>query len=407
MVRGGWDKYAGVLRVPAVRSALVLGFLIRVPLWASFIVLTLHVVSTLERSYSAAGLVSFAGTIAVAISGPWRGRRLDHVGVRRTIGPQLLVLAAVWTVAPWVSYWPLLVLYVVTGLAQIGSFSIVRAILITAVDDEQRKTVLSLDAFATEMSYMVGPVLGVLLATAVPTSWALLVTQYAAIAAGVVLWVKDPQVLADDHRATDRTSWRLWLSPMVLAVLAASAAATIVLTGSDLGIVAALRAMDHQSVIGLVMAVWGLGSAIGAVVYGALRKPIPVFWLLLALGLVTVPVGFATGPVLLAVLLFIAGVLCAPTITATVDHLSRVVPANVRGEAMGWHGSALTLGSAVGAPLAGFAIDHEGWQAGFLVTAAVGVVVGLLGLVVIARRGRERVVVSAAADSGLDKLDRR
>lgn len=382
------SKYAEVLRATGVRSALVLGFVIRVPLWASFIVLTLHVVSTQGRSYSEAGLVSFAGTIAVAISGPWRGRKLDQVGVRRTIGPQLVVLAAVWTVAPWVSYWPLLVLYVVTGLAQIGSFSIVRTILITAVPDDQRKTALSLDAFATEMSYMVGPILAVLLATTIPTSWALLITQYAAIAAGIVLWVQDPQVLAADHASTERASWRVWLTPTVLAVLAASAAATIVLTGTDLGIVAGLRELGFPKAIGLVMAVWGLGSAVGAVVYGALHQPIPVFWLLLALGLVTVPAAFADGPVALAALLFVAGVLCAPTITATIDHLSRVVPSNMKGEAMGWHGSALTLGSALGAPIAGFAIDRRGWEAGFLVTAAVGIVVGALGLVVIAWRGR-------------------
>jgi len=388
VVRGGLSKYAEVLRASGVRSALVLGFVIRVPLWASFIVLTLHVVSTQGRSYSEAGLISFAGTMAVAISGPWRGRRLDQVGVRRTIGPQLVILAAVWAVAPWVSYWPLLVLYVVTGLAQIGSFSIVRTILITAVPEDQRKTALSLDAFATEMSYMVGPILGVLLATTIPTSWALLITQYAAIGAGIVLWVQDPPVLAADDGSAERASWRVWLTPTVLAVLAASAAATIVLTGTDLGIVAGLRALGFPKAIGLVMAVWGLGSAMGAVVYGALHQPIPVFWLLLALGLVTVPVALADGPVALAALLFVAGVLCAPTITATIDHLSRVVPSNMRGEAMGWHGSALTLGSALGAPLAGFAIDRRGWEAGFLVTAAVGIVVGALGLVVIAWRGR-------------------
>ena len=395
------SKYAEVLRATGVRSALVLGFVIRVPMWASFIVLTLHVVSTQGRSYSEAGLISFAGTIAVAISGPWRGRKLDQVGVRRTIGPQLIVLAAVWAVAPWVSYWPLLVLYVVTGLAQIGSFSIVRTVLITAVPDDQRKTALSLDAFATEMSYMVGPILGVLLATTIPTSWALLITQYAAIAAGIVLWFQDPHVLADDHASTERASWRVWLTPTVLAVLAASAATTIVLTGTDLGIVAGLRALGFPGAIGLVMAVWGLGSAVGAVVYGALHAPIPVFWLLLALGLVTVPVAFADGPVVLAALLFVAGVLCAPTITATIDHLSRVVPSNMRGEAMGWHGSALTLGSALGAPIAGFAIDQRGWEAGFLVTAVVGIVVGAFGLLVIAWRGRSTgAVVSTSSTRG-------
>jgi len=86
------------------------------------------------------------------------------------------------------------------------------------------------------------------------------------------------------------------------------------------------------------------------------------------------------------VLLFVAGLFCAPTITATIDHLSRMVPARARGEGMGWHGSALTLGSAIGAPIAGLAIDRGGWQAGFLVTAAIGLAVAVGGLVMARRR---------------------
>lgn len=401
----GFRIYAEVLRVPAVRSALGLGFLIRVPLWASFIAMTLHVVSGMGRSYSDAGLVNFAGTVAVAISGPWRGRTLDRVGVRRTVGPQLLVLAAVWAVAPWVGYWPLLVLYVVAGLATVGSFSIVRQIVITAVPDHQRQTALSLDAVATEISFMVGPVLGVLLATSIPTSWALVITQYASLLAALVLWFQDPPVAHDDPDSaggpSERAHWRQWLSPAVLAVLAASAATTLVLTGTDIGIVAALRSMGQQSSIGWVLAIWGLGSAIGGLLYGALHRAIPVFWLLLGLAVTTVPVVVATEPVLMSVLLFVCGALCAPTITATVDHLSRLVPANVRGEAMGWHGAAMTFGSAIGSPVAGVAIDHQGWQAGFLVTAAAGALVGVLGLVALrwqrARRSREAVVLRDAA----------
>ena len=48
---------------------------------------------------------------------------------------------------------------------------------------------------------------------------------------------------------------------------------------------------------------------------------------------------------------------------------------------MGWHGSAMTAGSAVGAPVAGFAIDHGGWQWGFVVVSALGVVIAVAGLV--------------------------
>jgi MFS family permease len=47
----------------------------------------------------------------------------------------------------------------------------------------------------------------------------------------------------------------------------------------------------------------------------------------------------------------------------------------VRGEALGWHGSAMTTGSALGAPLAGVAIDALGWQGGFVIAGLVGLLV--------------------------------
>src|ERR1700744_1577718 len=104
----GLDAYRNVLRQRDVRRVLALSLVIRIPMWAGNIILTLHVVTQLGRSYAAAGLVVAAATIALAISAPWRGRRLDRVGLRRTIAPSLVVLAACWGVGPFVDYWPLL-----------------------------------------------------------------------------------------------------------------------------------------------------------------------------------------------------------------------------------------------------------------------------------------------------------
>jgi predicted MFS family arabinose efflux permease len=40
----------------------------------------------------------------------------------------------------------------------------------------------------------------------------------------------------------------------------------------------------------------------------------------------------------------------------------------------------MTAGMALGAPLAGFAIDHRGWGAGFALVAAVGLLVAVVGV---------------------------
>lgn len=403
--------YRAVLALPDVRRILLLGFVVRVPLFAGTVILTLHVVSTLGHSYAASGLVLAVATVALSVSAPWRGRLLDRVGLRTTIAPSLVVLAVCWSVAPFVSYWPLLVLAGIAGLFAVPTFSIVRQVLIGAVPDHQRTTSLAVDSVVVELSFMVGPTLGVLLATYCPTSWAVFACEFASIAGGALIWLIDPPLnppvdpptttapgpssAPGTEPATAPPRLRDWLDVRTAVVLATCVATTLVLTGTDVGVVAALRDMGHQSWVGWELAVWGAGSAIGGLVYGALRRPPSLPVLLGLLSVMTLPPALTTEPVLLAVLLFAAGACCAPTITASVDALSRVVPPAVRGEAMGWHGSALTAGSALGAPIAGVAIDHAGWRGGFVLPAALGLL-----LAIVAHR-----TVRTRAPAGAQQLD--
>lgn len=392
----GIQQYRSVLALRDVRRVLWLSLVVRIPLWAGNVVLTLHVVTHLNRSYSEAGLLVGVATVTLAISAPWLGRRLDRIGLRATLGPCLLVLVACWSVAPFVSYWPLLVLAAIGGLFTIPSFTIVRQALLHVTPHTMRKTALSIDSVALEVTFMIGPVLGVLLATSWSTPWALLTCELTSVLGGIVFWLVDPP-LGNADVPTERGSSgiRTWVTPGVLAVLAVGVAATVVLTGTDVSIVAALRHMHHPTWIGGVLALWGLGSAIGGIVYGAMHRTVPAFPLLGLLAALTLPAVLAGGPVTLALLLVLAGVFCAPTITATVDTLSRIVPERVRGEAMGWHSSALTTGSAAGAPLAGVAIDHAGWQGGLWLPSILGLAVAVLGLAAT----RRRATVAAAASA--------
>ncbi len=384
------QPYRDLLRIRDARQVLLLGLLVRIPLWAGDVVLTLHVVAHLHRSYTAAGVATAVLTVALAVSGPWRGRRLDRVGLRRAVLPSLVVLAACWCVAPFVGYLALLPLIAVAGLFTVPTFSIIRQVLLHTVPEEGRKTALALDSVLVEVSFMIGPALGVLAATYLDTRWALFGFAMANVAGGALLWLVNPVMSSDADPLSDRPrrpSIASWVTPMVLVVLAAGAVATLVLSATDVATVAALRHMDHQRAIGWALALWGFGSAIGGLLYGAAHRHIPVFALLAGLCATTVPVGFAHDWLTLSVLLVVAGFFCAPTITATVEQLSRLVPVDVRGEAMGWHGSALTAGSALGAPLAGIAIDRVGWQGGFVLPALLGLALAVGGMTALARRG--------------------
>jgi MFS family permease len=389
-----FSAYRPVLALPAARAALLLGFFIRIPLFAAGVILTLHVVSTLHRSYGAAGVLSTAATIALAVSSPWRGRLLDKKGLRRVVLPSLAVQAVCWSIAPWVDYWWLMGLAALGGLFAVPTFSIIRQVLLAVVPEEQRRTALSLDSVCTEFSFMAGPALGVWVATVWDTAISIFVFEWLSIIAGIVLYALNPALRgSNDEEAGTPPPRRSWFGLPVFAVLAAAAATTIVLGGSDVAIVATLRAMDAQQHIGWVLALWGAGSMVGGLVYGAWHRSIAAFWLLGGLALVTAPVALAANLPMAAVLLFVSGLFCAPAITATIDTLSRLVPASARGEAVGWHGSSMTTGIALGAPLAGFAIDAGGWQWGFVVVSAVGLLVAVACGLVIGRRGGEPAAV--------------
>jgi len=400
----GFATYAEVLKNPVVRRILLLGMLIRVPLWAANVVITLHVVGHLDRSYAAAGLVSTVVAIALSVSSPWRGRRLDHAGLRATVLPSIVIGAVVWSIAPWVGYWPLIVLAGVGSLFAVPSFSIIRQVLIGHVPDHHRTTVLSVDSVATELTFLVGPVLGVLAATYLPTQVALLICQLAVVLGATALWIANPP-LHSEHSdlSAGKVSRRSWLTPSVAMILVIAITSTLILTGEDLSTVAALRSWDAPTSIGWMLALWGAGSAIGGIVYGALHRHPSAALLLVGLAGTTALVALAPDGSRLwfAVLLTISGLFCAPTITATVDDLSRVVPASVRGEAMGWHGSALTLGSAVGAPIIGLGLDHGGWAWGFALAGIAGLLIALPG-VALTRRGRTTAEVAADATSQSD-----
>lgn len=171
-----------------------------------------------------------------------------------------------------------------------------------------------------------------------------------------------------------------WVTPPVLYLLAVSTGCMIALAGTDLGILAAVRELDSVGSLGVVFFFWCSASILGGVVYGSLHTSIRPSYLLMALGLLTIPIGLGDSVWTLSLCVIPAGLLCAPAMTATGEYLVRLVPEARRGEAMGWQGTAFTLGAAVASPVAGAAIDDAGAIGGFAVAGLLAVGIALLAL---------------------------
>jgi MFS family permease len=179
-----------------------------------------------------------------------------------------------------------------------------------------------------------------------------------------------------------------WLTIGVAVVLVVAAGAGMVLSGTDVSIVAVLRGQGQGEQLGIVFFAWCLASLIGGLVYGAMRRRVHPLVLLLLLAALTVPMGFATDVWSLALLSLPAGLLCAPTLSAASEAIASLVEESRRGEAMGWYGSALTAGTALGSPLTGIMIDVTGPWAGFAGIGTAGVLLSGAGLLTQSARRR-------------------
>jgi MFS family permease len=387
--------YRRVLAVPGVRSLLLVGIFTRVPLTAVGITLTLHVNTALGLSWARAGLVTAAYTVGAAVGQPFTGRLLDRRGLRLTMllttGGQVIA----WGLAPHLSYDALVVAAVVGGLSGPPIFSVVRLSLAAMIPADQRRTAFALDSMLVEVSYMVGPALAVVLVTSLPPGYGLYALAAGLAASGALMWWLDPPTQPEGQAIPAvAPRRRTWLRPQLVALLVAAAASTFVLGATEIAALATLTEAGVQHWAGLAIALWCGYSLAGGLIFGAIRRPVSALTLIAAIGVLTMPVGLASTWPWLMLALLPSGMLCAPSMTAANDNLTRIVPPAARGEANGLLGSAFTVGVAAGAPFAGAIVDT--WGAPWAFAAAGGVtVLAVLAAVPVYRSGHPTVEPAA------------
>jgi predicted MFS family arabinose efflux permease len=438
--------YRELLAVRPIRRLLMVGMIARIPHSAAGVLLTLHIVLTLKQGYAAAGAAAAVMTIGIAVGAPWRGRRVDTVGLRTALIPSVISETVIWSVVPHVSYEWLLPLVFVGGLLTLPIFSVVRQSLGILAGGGQRRTAFALDAITTEMVFMIGPAAGAIVATSGYSVLGLTVVGLSTSLAGLFLmWfnpatrspVRTEECDADQQQhaaeaavvssapahvqeaAADLAQANVlrsqgtpgtqgnraaglggravhnfaWFTATVAAVFAVAAGAGMVLSGTDVGIVAALEIGGHQGEIGVVFLFWCAASVVGGLLYGAMHRALSPVLLLLGMAALTMPMGFAHDTWALALVSILPGLLCAPVLSAASEKVAELVDEDRRGEAMGWYGSALTAGVAFGAPLAGVFIDGMGPSGGFVSVGSAGVALCLVGLVLQQRRRRQATTV--------------
>jgi predicted MFS family arabinose efflux permease len=378
--------YRETLALPGIKSLLTVATLARIPIVAGAVVLTLHVVTDLGLDYGPAGLIGAAFTVGGSVGAPVIGRLIDRRGLRPALVLTTIAEVVFWTTAQAVPYWALLILSLLGGFLALPAFSVARQSIAALTPEAQRRPAFALDSITTELSFMAGPALGVLMATTAGSRPAMLAIAAGILVSGIGLWLLDPPVRAAHEApitAGERVPRRTWLTPRFIAVLAVTMGATLVLSGTDITLVAVLRENGELSWTGFVMSLWAFYSLLGGFAYGTLNRRLPAIAFLAPMAVLTIAVSLgASHWWLIAMLLIPCGLLCAPTIAASADAISRMTPPSARGEAMGLHNSSLTVGVAMGGPLAGLAADTWSPAWGFVAVGGVGTAIAAAVLTV-------------------------
>ncbi|WP_433311342.1 MFS transporter [Micromonospora chersina] len=385
-------RYRDVLALPGMSALLGVSLLARAAITADVLALTMYVVLGLGMSYGAAGGVAAALTAGVALGGPLLGRMIDRRGLRAVLLATVGVQVVFWWSVPILSYGILLGAAFVAGLLMVPAQALTRqAIAAMTTAAGHRRAAFALESVQGELSYLVGP--AVVIVGAAQTSPSVVAWGVgAAIAAGGAgMAVLNPPLRAEGEAAAGaagRPPRREWLGTGIVAVLTMAFGATTLLSGVDLAIVATLQEAGQVSWAAVVVAVFGVASVAGGLVYGALPRPLPTWLLLGLLGLVTVPAGLAHDWPWLCAAVVGAGLLTAPTLSTVADAVSRLAPAGARGEATGLQSSAQSAGFALGSPLVGVAIDASVPAAGFAAAGLAAVAAALTGCLLSRRASR-------------------
>ncbi|VVJ22955.1 Uncharacterized MFS-type transporter [Amycolatopsis camponoti] len=396
------QPYRRVLSVPRVPSTMALMFLARLPMTMNGVLMTLYIVTGLGRGYGAAGLVGAGVTLGMALGAPLLGRCFDRYGLRPVVAVCGIGTTVFWIAAPHLPYAALAAVAIPGGMLSVPAGSLARQVLATLVPAAERRAAYSLDTISIEATFMIGPAIGIAAITTLSPTFTLTALGVLFGGTAFLIWLVDPPIREsmEPGASTTRPPLRSWLTGRLVATLLIAAGALFVLVGTELATLAALRANGDIGVTGLVIAVMCAASIIGGIVHGAVKKSLPQGLLMLLLALLVVPVGLADQPWWLLMLVLIpTNLVCAPTLAATTETVSRIAPPQVRGEAMGLQDASTRLGLALGSPVVGFAIDHSSPAWGFAAAGLGGLVIAAAGL--LHRRTPEPAVepVPALAES--------
>jgi len=361
------------------------------------------------------GSIALAGT-AVTIYGatasflaPARALLIDRYGARPVLTTLVLAFGLMLTAIAATSLFegPTAAFLVLAGLAgsvapPLGPSMRVAWGTLTPDDQLLRKS-LSLDAVIEELLYLAGPAAAGLALAVIAPGHALLVPAALVIVGGLT-FVATPTVGAMRARGpvtskSDRGR-SLLLQPRFVGMLLPAVVAGAISGTISVAIPVVLASDGGPAAAGLALGLFAGGSAVGGLLFGAMKVPgsPPRQLITLAAGLLIAAslIAVVTGTVAVSVVLAAAGLFFSPVMIVAYVAAHAAGGEHRQNAATTWVNTSHNLGGAGGSALAGILIQLGGSSLAVTVTAS-GAVLLLLGSAALARQGRQDPQAEAAA----------
>ncbi|MER7331189.1 MULTISPECIES: MFS transporter [unclassified Micromonospora] len=387
-------QYLGVWRIPGAPMLLVTGIIGRLGIGMTPLALLL-VVEQVTGRYSLAAVAGGIYALAGAALSPVAGRIADRIGpspvlLGTAVAHPLALIGLLWSARADVGN--LALVFVAAGVAG-ATYPPLTAAIRGAWNDltspasgrrHLRNTALAAETTLFEIVFVLGPLLvaGFILVAdagaALVGSAVVTLVGTTAVALGRVMrgWRPHPH----EHHTRGLGPLRVPGFPALLLCVASLGIAFGAAGVTVPAFATAYTSDDPDSLAGVLLAVWGVGSAVGGFWFGV-RKPARNMTRQFALLLAAVAGSFAVfavmpTPAALGVALVIGGATIAPALTLENTLVGRISPTSMLNEAYTWVVTMSVGASAAGGAVAGLIVDHAGGVPWAFLFAGAAVAVG-------------------------------
>ena len=374
--------YGTLLRIPGGFKFSSAGFIGRMPIAMDSLAIIFIVVAATD-SYALAGVLTAVGSIVVGAAELYWSRQADQRGqakILRLAVPIRIIafLIFVFLVSKDAPIWTWFVSLIIAESTAINAGGLVRRRWLHTLknnpdnkDGHLVNTAYSWEAMVDEFVFIVGPV--------VATTCAIKIAPSAGILAGLIfLAIGLPSLAAmkSTEPPAEPKNEEEPHPPILKNRIVQSIVFPCAFLGGFFGavgitVVGFAEELNHPESTGWLLAIWAVGSAIAALVNGAIKfksaQATRFLIYLVGLTIGTIPLLFTQTITALAIALFVNGLFIAPLIVNAYGTVENAVPAGQITEALTWVIAGMPLGGAISSALAGVVIDNSGAQMAFWV----------------------------------------